>query len=232
MSAAATLNSSCSTLDAPGMATTGQAGPARPGPPARLGVHLGRPHRATSYGSGSMRRRFSVPNNGFNAHPAGPVVHAVLAAEQATRASRLWAICQFSRSANRDQIVQCARWASEEYLIADHRPPSAASAFCHRASGSSTHRRRHSRATAVVELRMPGMITESRHHRVGLMHLIEQIRVSCRRSALARSRRRMTGEQARPGRSLARHRRWPARHSLARIARSCRTRRPRRCRTA
>ncbi|CKS92135.1 Uncharacterised protein [Mycobacterium tuberculosis] len=67
MSAAATLNSSCSTLDAPGMATT----------PGRLisqasATWAGLASTSTAMArnvasSGSIRRRFSVPNSGFNA---------------------------------------------------------------------------------------------------------------------------------------------------------------------
>ena len=67
MSAAATLNSNCSTLDAPGMATT----PGRLVSQARATcAGLASTSAATSRNvcsNGSMRRRFSVPNNEFSA---------------------------------------------------------------------------------------------------------------------------------------------------------------------
>ena len=161
MSAAATLNSSCSTLDAPGMATTrgrliSQASATWAG--------LASTSAATSR---SLQQRFDpaevlgAEQRVHRPDSTGPVVEGVLAAQQS--------LCQWAVGdhdavltlGEGDQIVERSGVGKRElHLVADDRPSE-------RSIGLPPSRKRIIRyagcadVATVEQLRIPGMITES-----------------------------------------------------------------------
>ena len=125
MSAAATLNSSCSTLDAPGIATT----------PGRLISQASATCAGlapTSVGDVAQRlqQRLDPPQvlgaeqRIHRPHAAGPVVEAVLAAEQSLRQRAVGDHDAVLALGERHEIVEGAGVGEREmHLVADHRPP-------------------------------------------------------------------------------------------------------------
>ena len=175
MSAAATLNSSCSTLDAPGMATTlgrliSQASATCAG--------LAPTSVATSRSvcsSGSTRRRFSVPNSCVHRpHATGAVVDAVLAAQQSLRQ---WAVGDHDAVlalGERHQVVErIGAGEGELHLVADDRPSE-------RSVGLLPSRERIVRDTGRADVAAVEQAAHTGHdhrvgdHGVGLVDLVER----------------------------------------------------------